>query len=115
MPVLAILAVILFLSFLVEALVEYVFGQAAQHVPAIQPYQWLLMYVALVVGVLAAFVYRLDLVHLLAAFLDDISPGAIGAIPQTTLGIVLTGLAIGRGSNFIHDLVTRFFVKPGPK
>lgn len=104
MSIMSILAIIFFLAFLVEALVEYIFGQAAQHIPALQPYQWTLMYVALAVGVGAALVYRLDLVFLLSEFLG-------GSIQQTLLGTILTGLAIGRGSNFIHDITARFFVK----
>jgi hypothetical protein len=114
MIVLAILLIILFLAFLVEALVEYVFGQIAEHVPALKPFQWLLVYVALIVGVVAAFIYRFDLVYLLAMFLEQYAPGVIVAVPQTNLGIALTGLAIGRGSSFIHDIMTRFFIKPDP-
>jgi hypothetical protein len=113
MVVFAILAIILFLSFLVEALTEYVFGQVAEHVKVLQPYQWTLTYIALAVGVLAAFWYRFDLVYLLARFLEQYAPGVLVEIPQTNLGIILTGLAIGRGANFIHDLITKFFVKPG--
>jgi hypothetical protein len=112
MVVIAILAIILFLAFLVEALVEYIFGQIAEHVEAAKPYQWLLAYVALIVGVITAFIYHFDLVYLLAQFMEDYAPGVLDKIPQTSLGITLTGLAIGRGSSFIHDIITQFFVKP---
>ena len=112
MVVISILLIILFLAFLVEALVEYVFGQAAEHIPACKPFQWTLMYVALVVGVICAFIYHFDLVYLLAQFLEQYAPGVIDKVPQTPIGIALTGLAIGRGSSFIHDIMTQFYVKP---
>jgi TRAP-type C4-dicarboxylate transport system permease small subunit len=96
------LGVILFLAFLVEAMVEYIAGQVVDHVPALQAWRWLLVYVSLAVGVLCAFIYRLDLVALLAAYLKiTIEPGI--------LGITLTGLSIGRGANFIHQIVAQYF------
>ncbi|KKQ62544.1 MAG: hypothetical protein US85_C0025G0012 [Candidatus Shapirobacteria bacterium GW2011_GWF1_38_23] len=84
MSVLGILAIIFLLSFLVEAMVEYIFGKLFDHVPVLVPYKWLLQYVALGFGVLGAFIYKFDV-------------------------ITITGLAIGRGSNFIHDLIKKFF------
>lgn len=108
MNIFGILAIVFLLAFLVESLVEFLFGQAFAHFPAIQPYSWALMYVAAAVGVVMAFIYRLDLVYLLAQLLElKWEPNVVG--------FILTGLAIGRGSNYIHDLVTRFFVKPKPE
>lgn len=104
---LVVLVVIFFLAFLIESLVEYLFGQPFEHLPALAKHKWLLMYIAAIVGVLGAWVYSFDLISLLGV--------SIGmAIPVTWFGIILTGLAIGRGSNFLHDLVSKFFVKPGP-
>lgn len=102
MSVLGILSVILLLSFLVEALVEYVFGGLFDNVPVLKPYKWALMYIALAAGVVGAFVYQFDVINLLSIWLEtpiDIHP----------FGIALTGLGIGRGSNFIHDLIKKFF------
>lgn len=108
MSVFGILLVILLLAFLVESLVEYFAGQLFAHVPALKPFAWLLMYIAALVGVLGAFVYRFDLLYLLAQFADV-------PLQSSSFGVVLTGLAIGRGANYIHDIVTRFFTKPqGP-
>lgn len=104
MNVFAILAVILLLSFLVEALTEYIFGQIAEHVAAIEPYSWLIMYVALAVGVGLAYTYDFDLIYLLSNWLG-------ADIPHHSFGVLLTGLSIGRGSNFVHDLWQRFFTK----
>lgn len=104
---LAILIIIFFLAFLVESLVEYLFGQPFEHMPALAKYKWLMMYIAAAVGVLGAWIYSFDLISLLGVYIGM-------ALPVTWFGVILTGLAIGRGSNYIHDLVTRFFVKPEP-
>ncbi len=108
MTVLSTLGVILLLAFLVEALVEYIFGQLVEHVAVLKPYSWALMYVALAVGVAGAFIYRFDLIYLIGGWLE--SP-----IEMHPFGIVLTGLAIGRGASFIHDIIQRFFASPEPK
>ena len=108
MNILSILGVILLLAFLVEALVEYVFGTLADKVPALQKHKWVIMYIALAVGIVGAFIYDFDLMYLLGQWLG-------ADIVHSNMGIVLTGLAIGRGSNFIHDLVQRFFASNEPK
>ena len=92
-PLLASLA----LAFLAESMTEYVFSVwldlAKQKWPILETIQPL-RYVAMVVGVGLAFAYRLDL--LLAAF-PNMPPFA------PWVGILLTGMAIGRGSNYLHD------------
>ncbi len=102
MSVLAILAVIFLMSFLVEALVEYVFGVPFDKFEVLKPYKWLLMYLGLAAGVLGAFIYQFDVIHLLSEWLK--SP-----IEVHSFGMVLTGLMIGRGSNFVHDVIKKFF------
>ena len=97
MSVLGILAIIFLLSFLVEAMVEYIFGKLFDHVPVLVPYKWLLQYVAL-----GAFIYKFDVISLLSIWLET-------PIEIHPFGITITGLAIGRGSNFIHDLIKKFF------
>ena len=105
MTVLAILAVIFLLAFLTESLVEYLFGALMDHIPAITPYKWLLMYVAAGVGVAGAFIYQFDLLHLLGDFVE-------APVPVHWFGMLLTGFAIGRGASYLHDLVSKYFVKP---
>lgn len=113
LTVLIIMAVILFLSFLAETLTEAVFGTLQKKIPALAGFDWILMYIAMAVGVLLAWVYHFDLVYLLSEFLRSYAPTlTIPIVPITGVGITLTGLAIGRGSNYIHDLYSRFFVKP---
>jgi uncharacterized membrane protein AbrB (regulator of aidB expression) len=102
MSVLGILAVIFLMAFLVEALVEYVFGKPFDHVEILKPYKWLLMYIALAVGVAGAFIYQFDVIHLLSDWLKV-------PIAVHPFGMALTGLMIGRGSNFVHDVIKKFF------
>lgn len=103
--VLVVLAIVLFIAFLIETLVEFVLGTLFEKVAALAPLKWLIMYVAIAVAVFAAFLYHLDLVFMLAQFLGT------SDIPQTTFGMIVTGVAIGKGSNYLHDLFKKFFVK----
>lgn len=107
MSVVATLGVILLVSFLVESLVEAVLGEPFNHIPAIAPYKWALKYAAYAAGVGGAFVYSFDVVFLLSNYLG-------GGVQQAWYGIVLTGLAIGQGSRFIHDIIGRFTKPPMP-
>lgn len=86
------------LAFMAESSVEYVFGTAFAKFPKLAAWSWTLMYVALGVGVALAFLYRLDLLSLI-----------LGE-PASVQGIALTGVAIGRGANFVHDLVSRYIL-----
>lgn len=91
------------LSLLVEALVEAAFGKPLEWIKAIEPYKpTILLYIAFAVGIAGAFTYQFDLMYYLALFVKF--PFAIGI---TAFGMVITGLAIGRGSNFIHAFYTR--------
>jgi hypothetical protein len=95
---LAIFGILFLLAFLVESLTEYVFGAPMDKIPALTPYKWLLMYIALAVGLVGAFVYRLDLIYIAAGYLG------VTTITAGPFGFILTGLAIGRGSNYIHEI-----------
>lgn len=101
------LLVITMLAFLVESLVEYAAGKPFDMIPVLTPYKWALAYLAMVVGVVGALVYKFDLLFILAKSLGV-------PLEQTTFGIIITGMAIGRGSSFIHDLTSKYFSpKPG--
>lgn len=99
-------AVALFLAFLVESMVEFVFGAIADHVEALKPFRWLLMYIALGVGIGLAFHYQLDLVATLIRIVSGVE-----AAPDP-FGMTLSGMAIGRGANYVHQLVSTYFPKP---
>lgn len=91
-----ILAAIFALAFLAESLVEYLFGTLADKVPLLTPYRWTLMYVSAAVGVGLAFHYQFDLISLI-----------LGNV-LTWVGMLLTGLVIGRGANFVHQFVSEY-------
>lgn len=100
--VFATLGIIFAITFLVEALVEYVFGTPFDKFPKLTPHKWLLMYVSLIVGVGVSYYYQFDMIYLLAKFLEV-------NLNMTWLGILFSGLVIGRGSNFLHQFVSKFF------
>lgn len=87
------------LAFLAESMVEYILGTPFKKFEKLQKFSWALMYVALGVGVGLAFAYQLDII----ALITDKGP--------TTVGIILSGLAVGRGANYIHDLYSKYVLK----
>jgi hypothetical protein len=99
----AVLSIAFLITFLVETLTEYLFGTPMDKIPQLAPYKWLLMYIAAIFGVLLAFFYKIDLVALLKNLIRD------SEIEATWVGMVLTGLAMGHGSNYLHQLVSQFF------
>ena len=84
------------LAFIAESMSEYLFASWLGALEA--KWTWLenvhpMRYVSLVVGLILAFAYALDIIY--EAF------GYVAIWPW--IGIVITGLAIGRGSNYLHD------------
>lgn len=100
METVKIIALAFALAFLSESLVEYLFGSFCDHFPALEKIKWLAMYISAAVGVGVAFWYHLDL---LALIVEDGS---------TWVGILLSGLVIGRGANFLHQFVSQYMPKP---
>ena len=96
---------ILVLAAVAEALVEHLFApiiDARAEDKVITPgrMDWrplVLRYTSVFLSVLLTIVYRADLLLLL-----NLSP------PWPWVGWVITGLLIGRGSNFIHDFASRW-------
>ncbi|RLI83491.1 MAG: hypothetical protein DRP01_09025 [Archaeoglobales archaeon] len=84
------------LAFLAESMVEYLFGKLFDHIGALVKLKWALMYVAAGVGVGLAWFYQLDLLSIIS-----------GGDP-TVPGVVLSGLILGRGANFLHDFVGNY-------
>lgn len=77
------------LAILVEGIVEYFVSNPEKAQP------WL-KYVAAILGILVCVVYKVDLIA---------SLGITTAIPY--VGSVITGLVIGRGSNYLNDFITK--------
>lgn len=79
------------LAILIEGTITYLFGESSEEetLPALR-------YVALVLGIVAASAYRLDLLSAL---------GLTAAYPL--IGWIATGLIIGRGSNYVNDFISK--------
>ena len=73
----------------IEGFIEYTFKNVGSG-------SWV-KFVALGVGILFAIVYKLDL---MATF------GLIGVSPY--VGYVVTGIIIGRGSNYVNDFMSKY-------
>ncbi len=100
--------IILFLGLFIESIVEAVLASLFDHFPKIQPYKWTQAYVAIALGIVAAFLYKLDLIYLFGMLLAKLTGVDPSPIPMTALGLILTGLAIGKGSNYLHELIKKF-------
>ena len=109
---------ILVLATIAEAIVEHIFAPIvdARDPAAEQPtpddmepelarvLDWpalALRYVSVLIGVALCILYQIDLL----AHFDLVSPWPF-------VGWIITGLLIGRGSNFIHDFATRWLTRP---
>ena len=79
---------IIFAAIVVEGIITYVNQFVVD-----KKFQWQML-VGLVLGVLVAVVYNLDLFELV---------GMTAAVPF--VGCVLTGIVISRGSNYVYDLI----------
>jgi hypothetical protein len=101
----ATLLVIFALSFLVETLVEALFGRPIDKIEKLKPYKSLILtYIAVGFGMLGAFIYSFDLLYFLGTL--------VGApIMTTTFGVIVTGIAIGMGSAYLHQFVSKYFPK----
>ena len=94
-PIFAVFA----LAFLAESLTEYLFAGplSAAHLPGA-----LIRYIAVVVGVVLAWAYDLD-----------ITRDVLGLTPRPALlGVVLSGVILGRGASYVHDFYGSY-LRPG--
>jgi hypothetical protein len=109
MQIVGLLLVTLLLAFLVETLVEFLFGELFNSIPALQPFSIVKKYIAIAVAIAYTFSYQLDLLYLIAQYVEIEWPTfANVSIP----GMLITGIAIGKGSNYLHGFIAKFFVKP---
>lgn len=106
---------VLFVSAILEAVVEFAFGIPADYVPWLTKNKgWMTPAVAVIIATVAAFTYRLDILYIYGQFIDAITMEISGVkldlgISQTWYGIAATGLLISRGSNWLHEFFKRFF------
>jgi hypothetical protein len=89
---------ILLLATLIEGTITYIFGKTSET----ESRPWL-KYVSLAFGVAAAIAYKIDIL------------AATGLVSQWVIvGYIVSGLIIGRGANYVNDLVTLIKAKSTP-
>lgn len=107
-----VLGIVFLVTFIAEAVTEYLIGQPFDKIEKLTPYKWLLAYFAAGVGVGLALFYKLDMVALMGKYLGNalkLPAEAAFANQYTAVGSVLTGLLMGRGSNYLHQFISKFF------
>lgn len=83
---------VFFLAFFVEGLIKYLFGDNTTLAN-----RWYLPYVSLILGIGLAIAYKINL------------PASIGITTGIPLiNFIVSGLIIGRGSNYLNDFVGYF-------
>lgn len=101
---------ILFLAHFTTALVEAVLGKPLDlfKQPAFQPWKpMILQYAAMGVGVGLGFHYRLDLISVVWTLLQNATQLTLPIIQESWVGYLLTGLGIGQGAIWLHELVKK--------
>ena len=99
------------LAFLCESLVEYLLGTPMENIPVLKPWKWTLMYIAAFVGVGLALYWKIDLIAVVANGVAKMA-GEQTSWLVSPIGQILSGLIIGRGSNFLHDFLAKTLKKP---
>ena len=96
------LAMITLMAYAVETIVEALFGRVIDNIPTLKKYRWTLVYIAVLVGIAGAWVYRFDLISLLGKYFGLV-------VLVTWFGITITGIMIGMGAAYIHQVISQFF------
>lgn len=94
---LAALSLLIALSVVLNRVVEYAVGKPLDKISEkfekVKPFRWLIMYVALALGIYAALTYDLDLLSI-----------EVFGLPPSLLGKILTGVILSGGANLINDI-----------
>jgi len=100
------LLVITLLAFVVETIVEAIWGRLSDAFEKLATWRGkniVTLVLTVAIGVLGAWVYHFDILHLAftSVGLTDVS--------ITSYGITVTGIAIAMGSAYIHQIISKFF------
>ncbi len=101
---------ILFLAYFVQSLVEAALGEPFGLIHNQNFLKWkpiILRYVAMLVGVGLSFHYSLDLINIVWTLLSESINLAVPIITASWVGYLLTGLGIGQGAIWLHELVKK--------
>jgi len=112
MPVIGLLLIALLLAFMVETLVEFLFADVFGFIYERYPFLARIQakkFIAIGISIAYALFYQLDFLYLMGVFLEiDWQPLASVKIH----GMIISGIAVGMGSTYLHDMIRKFFVKP---
>jgi hypothetical protein len=96
------LLVAFILAVAAEGGVEVVFGQPLNYVKKLEPYKvMILTYIGIGMGIFLSVYYKVDMVAALASL------GGEGSVEPSIVGFILSGLVVGRGSNAVHDFISK--------
>lgn len=87
---------IVLLATLIEGLITYLFGKTSEEMP-LRPW---LKYVSLCMGIALAVAYEIDIPKMV---------GLVSVVPL--VGYVVSGLIIGRGANYLNDIMSLIKIK----
>lgn len=86
-----------------EGGVEILFGQPLAMIKTTSPYKsMILTYIGVAAGVFLAIFYQVDMIYSLGTLASE-----TGAVQPSLVGYIMSGLVIGRGSNYVHDFAMR--------
>lgn len=106
------IAVSLALSLFVEGAVEYFLGTPFEQIPALKNAKWALIYAGPIVGIGLSYYWQLDLVAAIATVIANLVKAEDFVWAISPVGFIVTGIAIGRGSNYLHDWLQKSLKKP---
>ena len=99
------LFLVFLLAFAIEGFVEYALGSWVDDT-RFAKYNIILGYLAMAIGVGLSFYYSLDLLVALSELIFD-AP----VVEASPVGFAITGIVMGRGSEYLHKFVSRFLDK----
>lgn len=104
----AVIGIIIVLANILESLVEAIFGMWIDFFPVMKPYKTpTLKTIAWLLGVGVAFGFQLDLMGYIAATIASVTGQGFTISAPSWLLYLLTGLTMGQGSSYIHQLLDR--------
>lgn len=98
-------------AFVVEGGIEYILGTPMAKIQKLAPFTWVLMYFGLAAGLGVCWYYQLDLIAVAQRVAADLAAQEVTG-QVTPLGVLLTGVVVGRGSNYLHQFVSKFLPVP---
>lgn len=115
------LGVVLVLGLFIQTAAEFLFGKLEGILVSIWPLLadplsksglriGIIAIVTVGLGVWGAFLYQLDLIYILASVLAELTTVEV-PIQITVYGISLTGVVMGMGASYIHDLIVKPLLK----